>query len=192
MRRTTNAMVNYIGRNVPPEVAIPLFMQRIESCSVVNENGCKFWTKSTNSDGYAKVSFQGKAILLHRWIYEQHNGPIPKGILICHRCDTPQCWNIEHLFAGTSQDNLRDCAAKGRHTNGAKTHCPRGHAYTSETTKWTDAGKGRKRRSCAICNRIRQRIESGWSAEEAASLPVVDPSARASRSWAKRRANAIS
>lgn len=172
MRRTTNAMVNYIGRNVPLEIAIPLFIQRLESRTVSNERGCKFYTGSTNSDGYGKVSLQGRSVLIHRWIFEQHHGPIPKGILVCHQCDTPQCWNIDHLFAGTSQDNLQDCAKKGRHTNGSKTHCPRGHDYSVPgNARYNDAGNGRLRRQCVICTRARLRITAGWPKDLAYSMP---------------------
>lgn len=33
---------------------------------------------------------------------------------LCHRCDNPKCVASEHLFWGTSQDNMRDCQLKGR------------------------------------------------------------------------------
>ena len=33
---------------------------------------------------------------------------------ILHRCDTPLCFNPEHLFEGTDGDNIQDCLAKGR------------------------------------------------------------------------------
>jgi hypothetical protein len=178
-------MVNYIGRNVPKEIAVPLFLKRLWTRTEVNLRGCMFWTGSTNSDGYGKISFQGKPVLLHRWIYEQRHGAIPKGILICHRCDTPQCWNVEHLFAGTSQDNLRDCAMKGRHTNGSKKNCRRGHEYTPENTLITDAGKGRKRRACKRCAVINQRLRAGWPKDLALTLPSQKPGYKPVRAnWA--------
>jgi hypothetical protein len=38
----------------------------------------------------------------------------PEGAILCHRCDTPECIEPAHIFPGTHQDNMRDCALKGR------------------------------------------------------------------------------
>ncbi len=47
--------------------------------------------------------------------WEMHNGPIPKGLFICHRCDNPPCVRPDHLFLGTARDNQQDMRQKGRH-----------------------------------------------------------------------------
>jgi len=46
----------------------------------------------------------------------------PGDLDVCHRCDTPTCVNPDHLFPGTTSDNIRDCVSKGRFNR------PRGEA----------------------------------------------------------------
>lgn len=76
--------------------------------------GCWLWGGHTNEDGYGKLSVEGKLKSAHRVSFEAFNGKITKGLLVCHKCDTPQCVNPDHLFLGTQLDNMRDMSIKGR------------------------------------------------------------------------------
>jgi hypothetical protein len=74
---------------------------------------CLVWTGS-RTGGYGMV---GRGTLLHRLVWEAANGPIPDGLLACHRCDNPPCYQLSHLFLGTVSDNARDSVSKGRWGN---------------------------------------------------------------------------
>lgn len=50
----------------------------------------------------------------HRASWIMHNGPIPDGMKVLHRCDTGLCVRPSHLFLGTQTDNIADMDAKGR------------------------------------------------------------------------------
>ena len=51
-----------------------------------------------------------------------HNGPIPSGQCVLHRCDQPSCVNPAHLFLGTHGENAADRNQKGRQARGVRHH----------------------------------------------------------------------
>lgn len=78
-------------------------------------NGCWLWAGKTDVHGYGLLAHDGKIVRAHRVAYSLMVGDIPAGLYVCHKCDVPRCINPAHLFVGTQSDNIRDCAAKGRH-----------------------------------------------------------------------------
>ena len=63
---------------------------------------CVIWPGAKDSKGYGVKWDPNKKRLdrLHRLAGESHNGPIPAGLVIRHRCDNPSCFNIDHLEIG--------------------------------------------------------------------------------------------
>jgi len=79
------------------------------------ENDCWLWTGAKNPSGYGMFTIGRKLKLAHRISWEFTYGFEPESLAVCHRCDTRNCVNPEHLFLGDSKDNALDKMKKGRH-----------------------------------------------------------------------------
>lgn len=112
---------------------------------------CWTWTAGRGDHGYGSfTNDDGGAVSAHRFSYELHYGPIPDGMVVCHRCDNPPCVRPEHLSIGTQADNVQDMFEKGRAVSGwaIRSHCSNGHLYDEANTRFTKHGH-RKCRACA-------------------------------------------
>lgn len=136
----------------------------------------------SSRSGHTHVTIGGRAASVHRLLWLVVKGPIADGLHVCHTCDNPRCVNIDHLWLGTQRENSLDMVAKKRQAFMSKTECKSGHPFTAENT-WVCS---RGHRHCRTCSRIRQRVASGWSYEEAAAsghLPIPQNAPTKRRRW---------
>jgi hypothetical protein len=82
-----------------------------------SENDCWLWTGGKFSRGYGQFIVTGCYIpkRAHRISFEMYNGPIPKGVLVRHKCDNKLCVNPRHLILGDHADNKNDSVKNNRH-----------------------------------------------------------------------------
>ena len=72
------------------------------------------------ADGYGRLDIAGVPWKAHRYAWTLVHGPIPAGLHVLHRCDTPPCFWVDHLFLGTQSDNVADMVRKGRVRSGMR------------------------------------------------------------------------
>lgn len=94
---------------------------------------CWEWTASTAKAGYGQFMFQRRPHTAHRIAKILSTGVWPdSSMFACHKCDNRKCCNPGHLFWGTSGDNNRDAAVKGRMWHPPKTHMDQARAKLAD------------------------------------------------------------
>jgi hypothetical protein len=139
----------------PPEAKVyrisDLPAQLARRITVDPETGCWLWNGALGSGGYVQVSFKGVTYRWHRLIYTLLVGSVPRELDVDHvkkrGCKYRHCCWPAHLEPVTRWvNNMR--SENPTALNAEKTHCPKGHPYDLENTRWY-----RGRRHCRACNR---------------------------------------
>lgn len=99
----------------PEADPLPRFWSKVEKTE-----GCWLWIAGLDDDGYGRFWYRGGNQPAHRFIFEQLERPLNEGEQALHRCDVRRCVRLDHLFAGTQGDNIRDCWAKRRNAFNAR------------------------------------------------------------------------
>jgi hypothetical protein len=110
-QRLHGALADNARSHAEPEIR---FMRRVEK----HPGGCWLWRGAkSHKTGYGSFQTGGKGsptIGAHRFSYQMHKGPVPKGKQVLHSCDVRLCVNPDHLRVGTHQDNMDDMTNRGR------------------------------------------------------------------------------
>ena len=103
---------------------------------------CWLWLGSKiqstpTADFYGRCKMPGtkKTTGAHRVAYTLWKGQIPEGLTIDHMCRNTLCVNPAHLRAVTHRVNIL-ASDNPPAKNARKTHCPKGHEYDEENTRF--------------------------------------------------------
>lgn len=92
---------------------------------VKRTKACWEWTGCLSKKGYGWCCIIGLPQSAHRASWTIHNGKIPSGKHVLHKCDNRKCVRPSHLFIGTQVDNVADMDSKGRRASFVGTQNPR-------------------------------------------------------------------
>ena len=134
------------GRPLRPILDTPVkrFMAKVELAA----DGHWMWQGATSSEGrYGSFSVAGRTRPAHVAAWLLFRGPIPDSADdVDHLCRVTLCVNPDHLEPKSHRENVLAGVAPSA-LNATKTHCARGHEFTSENTLVTSQGG----RSCRAC-----------------------------------------
>lgn len=81
-------------------------VQKIKDRTIYLESGCWDWKGTKDKDGYSIVWIQGKNIKLHRMSYFFKYGTLDPNLQVAHSCNNRYCFNPDHLYQATHQENI--------------------------------------------------------------------------------------
>lgn len=132
-----------------------------EKVDVRGKAECWPWISKNVVRGYGQLSVNGQPMNAHRVAFLVTFGQIPPGMHIDHICHNNDancaggdscthrlCCNPSHLEATSPADNKQRGMSRNA-VNARKTHCKRGHEFTTDNTRIRPSGS----RGCRACDR---------------------------------------
>jgi len=122
-------------------------------------NGHWLWTGCRSYDEHGRIAIDGRVYYVSRLSAYIYLGldidNLQQKALHKNSCDIPYCFNPDHLYVGTQQDNCIDRATMGRYEK--REFCKRGHEFTRKNTYMVMSSVGTMVKSCRICRRQAQK-----------------------------------
>lgn len=89
------------------------WQKSVEELAITHDPSC-----ANSSGGYIQIKKNGKTVLLHRWIWEQLAGPIPKNHEIDHENGIRTDCRLSNLRCVVKVGNMRNRAKPRNNTSG--------------------------------------------------------------------------
>lgn len=89
--------MKYTARNIRD------FWKRIEKT-----DDCWLYCGNSIVNGYGRKEIGNKSMMVHHIAWELVYGDVPKGMFVCHSCQSTLCVNPEHLFLSKHARNRRN------------------------------------------------------------------------------------
>lgn len=118
--------------------------------------GCHLFAGWDNGVGYQKVRWGGRVRYAHHVALIIAGIEIPEGMEVDHLCKNHACVRVDHLEVVTHLENVRrgSSGEAQRRRHQKVTHCPQGHPYDEENTRYVKQQGGRYiARQCKECSR---------------------------------------
>ena len=110
---------------------------------------------SITTDGHRRITIKGRRFSVPKlslYIHKDFNlGSSMQANHIEH-CPHKNCWNPEHIYVGTHEENMTDQSTKREHVNLKKNVCKHGHP---EDGSYYSFSRHKSFRYCKTCAKIK-------------------------------------
>lgn len=98
-------------------------LERIKRKTTFTTDGHFLFRGKKTGRGYGEIWYNGKSVRIGRLICHLYHGmDLNSNLEACHKdiCNMASCWNPDHLYVGSRQQNVKDQIRLGRFHFGTK------------------------------------------------------------------------